>query len=116
MTGRPKRVAEAIKKEISLVLREQVSDPRIGFVSITDVEISPDLKQAKVFVSVLGDTTQRKSSLAGLNSAASFIKGEVGENLRLRYIPDLRFIYDESLERGSRVISLINKLSEEKKK
>ena len=114
--SRPERVAEVIKREISQILRERVSDPRIGFVSITDVELSPDLKNAKIFVSILGDEKQKKGSLAGLKSANRFIKGELGERLKLRYVPDLRFVYDESLERGSRIISMMNKLNEERGK
>ncbi len=111
--SRPERVAEQIKKEVSMILHERVSDPRIGFLSITSVDVSPDLKNAKIFVSVLGDENVRKETLEGLKSATSFIRSELGEVLKLRFVPEIVFVYDKSLESGSRVLSLISKLERE---
>ncbi len=111
--SRPERVAEQIKKEISMILRERVSDPRIGFVSLTSVDVSPDLKNAKIFVSVLGDENVRKETLEGLKSATPFIRGELGQALKLRFVPEINFIYDKSLERGSRVLSIMSRLERE---
>lgn len=108
--SRPERVAEQIKREISHILREKVSDPRIGFVSITSVELTPDLKNAKIFVSVYGDEKAQKDTLDGLKSATHFIRGELGKIMELRYMPELYFAYDKSIERGSRVFSIMNKL------
>lgn len=112
--SRPERIAEQIKREISQILREKVSDPRIGFVSITTVELTPDLKNAKVFVSILGDEKEKKESLDGLKSATHFIRGELGKIMELRYMPELYFVYDNSIERGSRVLSIMTKLERDK--
>jgi len=112
--SRIERVAELIKKEVSSILREKVSDPRIGFVSLTDVEILPDLKIAKIFFSVLGDEKAKKDSLAGLKSATSYIRCELGHVLKLKFVPEILFVYDKSLERGSRVLSLMNKVKDQK--
>lgn len=112
---RIERIAHEIKKEISRILREDVSDPRIGFVSLTDVNITPDLKYAKIFVSVLGDENSKKKTLKGLKSATSFIKLKLGEALDLRFIPDIKFVYDNSLERGSRILGLMDKLHKEQR-
>ncbi len=111
--SRPERVAQFLKREISLILRNKVNDPRIGFVSLTDVEITPDLKYAKIFVSILGDEKSKKSSMLGLKSATSFVRGELGKILELREVPQLHFERDNSLERGSQIISLLNKLKHE---
>ena len=110
---RPERVGELIKEEISRIIRERVSDPRIGFVSITSVELTPDLKHAKIFASVLGDKSDREKTFEGLRSATSFIRGQLGNNLKIRYVPEISFVYDKSIERGSRVIAIMNKLSRE---
>jgi ribosome-binding factor A len=111
---RQERVEELIRQEVSEILREKVADPRIGFVSITGVEVSPDLENASVFISILGDEKQKTEALRGLYSATRFVRGELGHRLELRLVPKLRFIRDDSLERGSRVLSLINKLEHEK--
>jgi len=110
---RPERVAELIKEEISKIIHERVSDPRIGFVSITSVELTPDLKHAKIFASVLGDKSDREKTFEGLRSATSFIRGQLGNNLKLRYVPEILFVYDKSIESGSRVLAIMNKLNRE---
>jgi ribosome-binding factor A len=112
--SRTERISHEIKKEISRILREDVSDPRIGFISLTDVDITPDLKYAKIFVSVLGDEKNKKKSLRGLKSATPFIKLKLGESLNLRFVPDIKFIYDNSLERGDRLLNLMNDINKEK--
>ena len=110
---RLERVAEQIKVEISITLKRKVNDPRIGFVSITEVTLSPDLEFAKVYVSVMGDETEKLKTLEGLNSAKGFIRGELGHALELRLVPDIKFIRDDSIERGSRILNLINNLKAE---
>lgn len=113
MENRPKRLAELLKHEISELVQRHIKDPRIGFVSITDVEVSPDLRHAKVYVSVLGNERERKATVAGLRSAAGFIKRELGRRLRVKHVPEITIIYDESLERGSRILNLIESVVQE---
>jgi len=110
---RVERVAELIREEISKILREDVSDPRIGFVSITRVDISPDLDNAKVFVSILGNEEKKKEGMNGLNSATGFIRGRLGHLLELRLVPEIKFVRDDSLEKGSRVLSIISRLEKD---
>jgi ribosome-binding factor A len=97
-----------------LLLRE-IKDPRIGFVTITRVKISKDLRVVKVFFSVLGDQSVRADSLTGLNSAKGFVRRELGRRLRLRYVPDIVFSFDPSLEHMSRLAELIHQINEEEK-
>ncbi len=112
---RSERVEELIRQEVCEILREKVSDPRIGFISITGVKISPDLKNASIYVSIFGDEKKKKDAMLGLYSATGFIRGELGHMLELRETPEIRFVRDDSLERGSRVLGIINKLENEKR-
>lgn len=112
MSFRPERLAEAIKKEVSEMLTEDLKDPRIGFVSITSVEVSKDLRYASVFVSVFGEPAERKASLEALQKAQGFIRGELAKRIRLRYTPEINFKLDESIERGTRLISLMNEVKD----
>ncbi|MDQ7819926.1 MAG: 30S ribosome-binding factor RbfA [Armatimonadota bacterium] len=111
MSHRPDKVREFIREQVSDILHHQVKDPRIGFVSVTEVEISPDLRHARVFVSVLGDEQAKAQTMAGLHSAAGFVRGELGRRLQMRFVPEITFRLDESIERGTRVVSLIRRLS-----
>lgn len=113
MNNRVKRIGELIKEKVSTLLREKVADPRIGFVSITDVEVAPDLKSAKVFVSIFGTEKTQKESMSGLLSAKGFIQGEVGRALDLRYTPVLTFIADKTIERASRLMAIMNRIEKE---
>ena len=110
MSFRPERLAEAIKKEVSELLTEELKDPRIGFVSITSVEVSKDLRYASIFASVFGEPAERKASLEALQKAQGFIRGELAKRIRLRYTPEITFKLDESIERGSRLIALMNEV------
>ncbi|MDD5383100.1 MAG: 30S ribosome-binding factor RbfA [Candidatus Margulisbacteria bacterium] len=110
---RPDRVAELIKEEVSRIIHEDVSDPRIGFISITQVDISADLENAKIMVSILGSEDKKQECMDGLYSATSFIRGKLGGLLGLRVVPEIRFIRDDSLEKGSRVLGIINQLEKE---
>ena len=110
---RPERVAEVIKEEVSRIVRERVSDPRIGFMSVTAVELTPDLKSCKIFVSVMGDKTEREKTFEGLRSATSFIRGQLGNVLKLRFVPEISFVYDKSIESASRVLAIMYKLDRE---
>lgn len=110
---RLERINSLLKQEIATILTRRINDQRIGFISITEVKISKDLSLAKVFYSQLGSEEDRKRTKKGLQAARKFIKGEIGRVIKLRTVPDLCFIYDESIERGSRVLSKLNKLASE---
>ncbi len=117
---RTKRIAKELQKEISSILASDIKDPRIGsLVSITDVELSNDLELAKVYVSSFGDRDEREDIIEGLENASGFIKRELGIRLKLRNIPDLRFLIDDSIERGiymDKLISDVIKQDEENRK
>lgn len=112
MSFRPERLAEAIKKEVSEMLREELKDPRIGFVTITSVEVSKDLRYASIFTSVFGKPSERKATMEVLNKAQGFIRGELGKRIRLRYTPEIIFKLDESIDRGSKLLALMEKVKE----
>lgn len=101
------RVNQLIKEEISLLLQRELKDPRLGFVTVTEVETSKDLRTAKVFVSVLGDEAQWTASLAALASARGFVRNWLRAHLDLRITPDLSFRPDRSLEHGARIQQLL---------
>lgn len=111
MTHRAEKVKEFIKEELSLILQREVRDPRIGFVSVTDVEVSQDLRHARIFVSVLGTDEEKAATMEGLGSAARYIRRALGQRLQMRFTPDLSFRLDESIERGSRVMKLLGEVT-----
>ncbi len=96
--SRIERVNQTVKKELSDIVQTEVRDPRLGFVTITRVEVSKDLQHAKVFFTVLGQESQIKETQKGLSRASGYIRRLVGQRVRLRYIPQLNFIFDQSLE------------------
>jgi len=108
MSHRPERLAEAIKKEMSELLREELKDPRIGFVTITWVEVSSDLKYAKIYVSVFGNKEEQKATMAALKKAQGYVRTELGRRIRLRHVPEVSFKLDSSIEHGTRVIKLLD--------
>ncbi|MBI5400009.1 30S ribosome-binding factor RbfA [Candidatus Saganbacteria bacterium] len=108
--SRVERVAELLKEEISRIIREDVNDPRIGFISLTRVDLSPDLEVAKIGVSILANEEKKKECMEGLTSATRFIRGKLGELLTLRFVPQINFIRDDSLEKGSQVLNIISQL------
>jgi len=110
---RTQRVGEEIQKEISSLLLKGLKDPRIGFVTITSVDVTADLQIAKVYFTVLGDEAARKNSEKGLNSSIPFIRRELGKRLRLRHVPDIVFKYDTSLEYGNRIETLLKDIQSE---
>ena len=111
MPHRPEKVREFIKEQVSEIIQHDLKDPRIGFVSVTDVEVSVDLRHARVFVSVLGDEDAKASTMTGLYSAQGYIRTELGRRLQMRYTPEVTFKLDESIERGTRVVTLIHEVS-----
>jgi len=114
MKHRQKRIEELLKEVCSEIIRE-LKDPRIGFTTVTKVSISPDLQQAKIMVSVMGEAEQQQQTLEGLKSSQGFLKRRLGESLRLRHIPNLTFHLDNSLDHGLRIMELLQTINNEKK-
>jgi ribosome-binding factor A len=106
------RVNQLIKEEVSTLLQRELKDPRLGFVTVTEVEVSKDLRQAKVFVSVLGDEQQWKSSLAALDSARGFVRNWLRQHLDLRVTPEVDFRADRSMEHAARIQSLLKQVKD----
>jgi ribosome-binding factor A len=106
-----RRVDEAVREVLSDAISLKVKDPRIGFVTVTAVETAPDLRRARVFVSVLGNAGARKRSLQGLRSAHGILQRAVASELRLKHTPALEFVYDDTSERGMRIGELIDRES-----
>lgn len=111
MAHRIERVNNLIRREISELLQRHVKDPRLAeFIAVTEVDTSPDLKYAKVFVSSISSPEEKEKILGVLASASGFLRKELARNLRLRHIPELHFIWDDSIERGARVTQLIDEV------
>lgn len=115
MSLRSNRVGEQMKKELGEIIGRKIKDPRIGFVTVTDVQVTGDLQQAKVFISVLGDDLQRENTLKGLAKAKGFIRSEIGQRIRLRKTPEITFEFDESIDYGNRIENLLYQIKEETK-
>ena len=111
MSRRTERLGEEVREEVAQLIAGELKDPRIGFVTVTRVEVTPDLRTARVYVGVLGTEKQKQASLAGLRQAAGFLRRALGQSLRLRYTPELVFTYDEGLEASDRVAQLLAEIS-----
>jgi ribosome-binding factor A len=111
-TGRMRRVDEAVREVLSDAIATQLRDPRVGFVTVTGVKTSSDLRHARVYVSVLGDQETREASLAGLRSAHGFLQGLLAAELKLKHTPALTFFYDQSVDRGMRISRLLDEHDE----
>jgi ribosome-binding factor A len=105
------RVGEQIKKELSQIIQSELKDPRIGFITVTGVEVTNDLSQAKVYLSVLGSEEQKEESLKAIARGTGFIRSELGKRMRLRHTPELVFKFDSSIEYGSRIESLLEQIN-----
>jgi ribosome-binding factor A len=103
-----RRVNEVIRQVLGDVIATDLKDPRIGFVTVTDVDTSPDLRTARVYVSVLGGESERENALTGLRSAHGFLQGKIAGELRMKRTPTLTFHYDESVDRGVRISRLLD--------
>ena len=112
MSQRTERVDELLREEIGTILAQEAKDPRIGFVTITEVETTPDLRHARVWVSIIGTPAEREVALVALQHTMHFVRRELGARLRLRRIPELQVRLDDSIERGSRVLRLLQELAE----
>ena len=108
--SRPDRVADQIRSELALLLTREVHDPGIGFVTITRVQMTPDLQQARVFYTALGDDKARKSTERAIERAGAFLRRQIGSRLRLKRVPELTFLYDESIAGQDRIEQLLNEI------
>lgn len=108
---RANRVAEQMKKELGEIITRKIKDPRVGFVTVTDVEVTGDLQQAKIFISVLGDEKQKQETLMGLAKAKGFIRTEIGRRIRLRKTPELTFEFDEAFAYGNRIDTILRDIN-----
>jgi len=109
---RAQRLREELKRETSDILRK-MKDPRIGFVSVTDAEVSSDLRHVKIYVSILGNQEEKERTLAALEHARGFVRTEIGRRIRLRHTPEIAFRLDESIERGHRIAALLRSVTGE---
>jgi ribosome-binding factor A len=107
MTRRTEQVGDLIKEELSQLLEREVKDPQVGFVTLTDVEVTADLRIARVYFSVLGDEQAMQESLAALERGKGFLRRELSQRLDIRYVPELHFVLDRSIERGQRIANLL---------
>ena len=110
---RHERLADQIRMEVAEMIEGELKDPRIGFATVTRVELSPDMRHGRVLVSVMGDEKEQKETLAGLASAMGYVRHELGRRLRLKRMPELIFILDRGLEESERVERLLHDLKEE---
>jgi len=112
---RPDRVAEAIREEVATFLTDGAKDPRVrGMVTVTGVDVTRDLRHAKVFVSVLGDEAERAETMAGLAGMAAHLRGHIGRALRLRAAPEIAFKYDQSVTHAARIETLLEQVRQER--
>jgi ribosome-binding factor A len=107
---RKQKIARLLREELSSIIRREINDPRLGFISITDIELSADIQIANVYISAFGTPEEQQDSMAVLERAAGFLRGVLGHTVELRHIPLLRFHLDTSLERGARVFALLNEI------
>jgi ribosome-binding factor A len=107
------RVGEQIKKEISQLIQTEMKDPRIGFITVTGVDVTGDLSQARIYLSILGSEEQKEASLHGIARAKGFLRSELGRRMRLRHTPEIEFRFDSSIEYGSHIESLLQQINRE---
>jgi len=110
---RANRVAEQMKKDLGEIVNQKLKDPRIGFLTITDVDVTNDLQQAKIYVSVLGDEEDKEQTLAALDNASGFIRSEIGRRIRLKKVPEIQFLFDEAFEYGTKIDAILRDLNRE---
>jgi ribosome-binding factor A len=110
---RAERVKHLIQQEISRILQHDVKDPRVKFVTVTEVKLTPDLRDARVLVTTLGDVTDREALLTGLKRATGYIRGELGRRLKLKYTPSVEFRFDDSFDKQERIFHLLEHIQHE---
>lgn len=109
------RVEQLLKRELSDIIQHSLKDPRIGFVTVTMIKVSPDLRHAKIYASVMGDEEAKERTMGVLKSAAGFIQRELGKRVNLKFLPHCEFLLDESTDYGFHIMEILEKLKEEKK-
>jgi ribosome-binding factor A len=107
---RASRVGDQIREDLSTLLAREVKDPGIGFLTITHVKVSPDLQQARIYYTTIGDETARKETARALDRAMPFLRRQIGQRLRLKRVPELTFFYDETIEKGDRIERILLEL------
>jgi ribosome-binding factor A len=112
-SNRPAKLAGTLKKRISRIIQTELRDPRIGFVTITNVDVTPDLRYVRVYFSVLGDEKAKKSAVIGLERAAGYIRQLIAKDIQLRFAPDIVFKYDETFEQQQRIGELLERIKRE---
>ncbi len=110
MTTRQEKIQRLLKTEVSDILRREVKDPRLGFVTVTDAEVTVDLKHARIFVSVMGSPEEREINMAVLNGSAGFVRQELGKRLHIKVLPEVEFRLDTSIDRGMRLLELLEQI------
>lgn len=110
MTTRQEKMRQLLKEEISDILRREIKDPRLGFFTIIDAEITSDLRHAKIFVSILGTEEERKQSMEVLRHAQHFVRQEFGKRVRMKVLPDIQFKHDETVDQGVRMLELLEEI------
>jgi len=108
-------MASLVKEELSRIIREEMNDPRLGFISITEVDISADLHTAHVYVSIYGAEKEQQDTMTALESARRFLRGQLGKAVEMRYTPELVFHQDTSIERGARIFELLHEIEKSDK-
>ena len=116
MTTRQEKLIHVLKVEISDVLRREIKDPRLGFFTVIDAEISADLRHAKVFVSIMGTEEVRKQSMEVLKHAQHFVRQEFGKRVRMKVIPDIQFVKDETVDMGMHIFELLEEIKRDEQK
>jgi ribosome-binding factor A len=114
MSRRLNRVEEACKEELSEILQREIKDPRVGFVTITEVKLTPDLRHAKVFVSMFGSEEEAEQSMAGLESAKGYLRSQLGRHLRIKYLPEIEFVHEHVAEDALRITELMKRMRTER--
>ncbi|MGB6370185.1 MAG: 30S ribosome-binding factor RbfA [Atribacterota bacterium] len=110
LSKRSEQLEKSLKREINNIIYRKINDPRINFVTITRIKVSPDLKYADIFVTIFNDEVKQKKALKGLKSATKFIRGELGKDLKLRYVPNIEFKIDEDLEHQYKLLKIITEV------
>jgi len=105
--SRARRVGEQIQRDLAELIRSEVRDPRLGMVTVNHVDVSRDMSYARVYITVMGEADSREVSIAILNKMAGYLRSQIGRRMKLRMIPELKFLYDESIDRGARIDSLL---------
>lgn len=113
-SARPERVQEALRQEISRIVQNEINDPRLGFLTITAVELTRDLRFARVYFSVLGEDKKKHLALKGLNSAKGYIKGLLSDRIKLKFMPDMEFKIDVSFEHTKKINDILEQIKKEK--